>query len=514
MIRNRWTRLVLVACFAAFVTGAQAQVNPESCGEIRDPDTEFQMNLCTAHVGCSFVFKIQKVCAKAKGFLDKLRDTLTGRQEITNNDVFEAAAPEARPVPALTRYIDAAREAVRSTFNDPANRQKWDGKARNGTPLYYEGGLNNGNWEGAGISINESGLMSRGKMKDGRLNGDGQIVRPDGNILAGHYQDHRLHGPAARQFPDGTVWTGIATNGPFTGFVTSTQPDGSSRIVHLDSQGNFVAAGPLAPPGQKPVPPTVASVQPKPVPAAATPAPQPAPAPSASVSAPAPGTSNCRPDEGLLQKFVEASRDAVRLINWGTAATMESARADWYQRLKTDMGGSIGRKDDIIEMRRKERITHNWDNDANPLRRQISLQSHMQLLRLECLVAEARATAASGGARSGQAASTQVAAAGSASPGAGGTFSGTCKSAYDRQEAHFHDIDRRAPRSSDSIPPLQTALYMTSQRMALLNQLCRGQPQYAEYSTMQQQHAQALRACLSVASSSHYCNANPSRPGW
>ena len=50
--------------------------------------------------------------------------------------------------------------------------------------------------------------------------------------------------------------------------------------------------------------------------------------------------------------------------------------------------------------------------------------------------------------------------------------------------------------------------------MALLNQLCKGQPQYAEYATMQRQHADAVKTCLQVASSSQYCNANPSRPGW
>src|SRR5689334_2247343 len=169
MIRKDWTTFVLAACFSAFALGAHAQVDPASCGEIRDPDTEFQMNLCTAHIGCSWVFKIQKACAQAKGFLDKLRDTLSGRREITNNDVFEAAAPEARPVPTLTNYIDKAREAVRATFNDSTNRQKQEAKNNNGNRLYYEGGLNGTKWEGAGVWINDQGAMGRGKMKDDKM---------------------------------------------------------------------------------------------------------------------------------------------------------------------------------------------------------------------------------------------------------------------------------------------------------------------------------------------------------
>lgn len=485
MIGKRWTRLALAVCFAAFASGAHAQVNPESCGEIRDPDTEFQKNLCTAHVGCSLVFKIQNVCAKAKGFLDKLRDTLTGRQEITNNDVFEAAAPEARPVPALTRYIDTAREAVRSTFNDPANRQKQEITVRNGTRTYYEGGLNNGVWEGAGVWINESGSMGRGKMNNNGMNGDGQTVSANGALLAGNFQNNRLQGPAAGQGTNGTVLTGNMINGAFTGYVTYHHPEGYTFINYYDPPGKVAVQGRVAPPGQKPVPPdvAVASVQPT-APAAPASAAPPAPAPAAAGG-------DCAALRPAAVEFVMKLGNSAQVANDRVRYTESIVVPNWSR--------------EELEYAAKE---------VNFPIMSATGTRNMSGVYTQCL---ARQRLAQMGAKpAGQAPVTgsQVAAAGNVSPGAGGTFSGTCKSAYDQQEAQFHEINRRAPQSNALIPPLQTALYMTSQRMALLNQLCKGQPQYAEYALMQRQHADAMRTCLQVASSSTYCNASPSRPGW
>ena len=520
MIGKHWTTLALAACFAAFVSGAHAQVNPESCGEIRDPDTEFQMNLCTAHVGCGFVFKIQKVCAQAKGFLDKMRDTLTGRREITNNDVFEAAAPEARPVPALTRYIDTAREAVRSAFNDPANRQKQEVKTATGNRVYYEGGLNNGKREGAGVWINENGAMGRGKMKDDRMNGDGQDVSPNGAISAGNYQNTVLQGPAAVQVPSGIVFTGNMNKGEFTGYVTSNRPDGSAVILYFDPPGKVAAAGKVAPPGQRPVPPdvAVASVQPTAPAAPATPAPVAPKPPSVAVAAPA--VPAAAETDGVAQAIRQACR--AELDAHFEAATREhrlrgsgpayAPRRFVVGDLYPVCGPNAKLTEDIkIGERQLDNVTQSFNRSSEVLQA-MSETSVMYYKAVLCVTRwyETPQCKAVKGAVTG----SQVAAAGNISPGAGGTFSGTCKSAYDQQEAEFGKINARAPQSNALIPPLQTALYMTSQRMALLNQLCKGQPQYAEYALMQRQHADAMKACLSVASSSQYCNANPSRPGW
>lgn len=87
------------------------------------------------------------------------------------------------------------------------------------------------------------------------------------------------------------------------------------------------------------------------------------------------------------------------------------------------------------------------------------------------------------------------------------TASGNCKAAYDRQEAEFAAINRRAPRSSNGpvIPGMQVGMYMTSERLKLLDRHCRGQPQYAEYSGVKQQYDGTLRACRQIATDAGDC---------
>lgn len=93
-----------------------------------------------------------------------------------------------------------------------------------------------------------------------------------------------------------------------------------------------------------------------------------------------------------------------------------------------------------------------------------------------------------------------------AAPSAG-PASGNCKTAYDRQEAEFTAINRRAPRSSGGpvMPSMQVGLYMTGERLKLLDQYCRGEPQYAEYAGVKQQYDAALRACRQIATDSRDC---------
>lgn len=85
-------------------------------------------------------------------------------------------------------------------------------------------------------------------------------------------------------------------------------------------------------------------------------------------------------------------------------------------------------------------------------------------------------------------------------------YAGSCQEAYDRQEAENTAINqRRNPNIRGVLPDLQVALYMTSQRMAMLDKLCKGQPQYAEYASMKLGYDRAMQACRQSVTNSTYC---------
>ena len=103
-----------------------------------------------------------------------------------------------------------------------------------------------------------------------------------------------------------------------------------------------------------------------------------------------------------------------------------------------------------------------------------------------------------------------VAAAPVAVPGAA-----QCEQAYAAQEAEFAAIDRRSPAhqkgaAADSVPVLpglQVALYMTSQRLLLLDTQCKGQARYAEYPAIRRQYDDAERACRDFTRNVRDCQA-------
>lgn len=90
-----------------------------------------------------------------------------------------------------------------------------------------------------------------------------------------------------------------------------------------------------------------------------------------------------------------------------------------------------------------------------------------------------------------------------------------CEQAYAMQEAEFADVDRRNPAhqpgiAADSVPVLpglQVALYMTSQRLLLLDTQCKGQPRYAQYAAIRKQYDNAERACANFTRNTHDCQA-------
>jgi hypothetical protein len=248
-------------------------INPEiaNCEELRDDATVTQAEICKAHIGCAFVFKIQKVCAKAKGFLNRLADTLSGRREVTNNDVFEANTPPLLPSTVMNGNAGAARHVVKSGA-EGGKVEKETAKAQNGNRVYYEGTKANGHFNGTGVYINESGAMGRGQMKDNRLEGVGQTVSATGQVVGGVYREGVANGPVALQTADGsTVLTGTMVDGSFRGWVDAARRDGYTQKGFVDDQGR-VTRGEWAPPGQVAVAPQIPTT-----PAQVAPAPKPSP---------------------------------------------------------------------------------------------------------------------------------------------------------------------------------------------------------------------------------------------
>jgi len=90
-----------------------------------------------------------------------------------------------------------------------------------------------------------------------------------------------------------------------------------------------------------------------------------------------------------------------------------------------------------------------------------------------------------------------------------------CERAYAAQEAEFADIDRRnparqpgaTPEALPILPGLQVALYMTSQRLLLLDTQCKGQARYNEYPAVKKQFDAAVHACAAFTGNTHDCQA-------
>lgn len=86
-----------------------------------------------------------------------------------------------------------------------------------------------------------------------------------------------------------------------------------------------------------------------------------------------------------------------------------------------------------------------------------------------------------------------------------GGFSGDCKAAYDRQEAEFTPVVQRIQITQSAVRQMQLTMGMMGKRLALLDQLCKGQPQYSEYAPMKKQYDITMRNCRGVATNPGEC---------
>lgn len=247
-----YVAIILFAALVGAPTNAQADdINPQiaNCEEMQDADTLTQMRNCSTHVGCNMILKLQNTCAKAKGFLDRLKASLSGRTDVTNNDVFEANMPTLTQSDALIRQVSAVRKIVHDSMNDPS-WGKLTINLSNGSVNYYEGGLKDGSFHGVGVVINSGGIMGRGPRLKNRLFGLNQVVTTRA-IIAGNYVDSEPQGNIAYQNQNGTVFAGVYLGGDkWSGVVEVTKRNGDHYKKLNSAEGEYIADGPVAKAGQ------------------------------------------------------------------------------------------------------------------------------------------------------------------------------------------------------------------------------------------------------------------------
>lgn len=220
------------AALALWVAGAPAfaQVHPSLvvCAELQDVAQQATLRLCSTHSGCVLMLNTQKACQPARGFLDRLGRTLSGRQAIDGNDVFEAYAPAATGDAAFAERSRAVVEQL-----PPASaRQFLRGTLSNGQVWMYEGSTANGARHGYGLIFNENGALFRGQFVNGVQNGPGEWTNAARREV-GTFQSYALQGQGIRRESGGGRYEGGFDKDQYSGYGRMTWPSGDRYEGHF-----------------------------------------------------------------------------------------------------------------------------------------------------------------------------------------------------------------------------------------------------------------------------------------
>ena len=213
---------VLIVLFAAMPISSPAQVNPQiaNCEEIKDEDSKFQADLCSAHLGCKLVFGIQKTCAKAKQFLGNLKAAIGEgvqgffgkKKEVTPDAVFQATLNDktraAQDMPEVDRVTKLLTDGVKVA---PSN--VLSGKGTNDSTWVYYGDAREGRANGFGTRIFSSGQVERGNYSDDNLNGLTDRVFANGTREIGVTSEGKLQGVGVKASTDGDLSVGVFSYG-------------------------------------------------------------------------------------------------------------------------------------------------------------------------------------------------------------------------------------------------------------------------------------------------------------
>lgn len=248
--------VILCMICAPMPAWAQAEGGAANCEELTDPDTKFQMELCSAHVGCRLVMGIHGACVKVKKFINNLksigeRDSgketqeqgnsvfgsfkslLGGKPAITSNQVFEASlSDEARALEAKDKEWRERASVVKAGVGKAGN-SALPGRLEGGGSSVYIGDTTNGVENGWGTKFYSTGDVVRGEFKNGQVDGQADRVFVGGTTRAiGQYSNNRLNGDGLMILRSGDIY-----KGQFQGNI----PNGSGAIYRPD--GSLISRG-------------------------------------------------------------------------------------------------------------------------------------------------------------------------------------------------------------------------------------------------------------------------------
>ena len=248
------SRLLIVLSLSLFAIGAptaaHSQVNPEiaNCSELKDEATITQADLCSAHIGCRFVLGVQKTCARAKSYLERLRTaigegtpTLFGllgnRKEVTPDAIFTAALgadnmAQQRNLAGSTKFQQQAQD-VSARVREVGNSSALTGRAPSGTDWVYYGQASGGKASGTGSFIYSTGEIQRGQFKNDSLDGPSEVLFANGTRFVGAINEDSGRREGLQVDEAGFVRDGARySDGTFIGVMT--RPDGSKFRGTID----------------------------------------------------------------------------------------------------------------------------------------------------------------------------------------------------------------------------------------------------------------------------------------
>jgi hypothetical protein len=204
------------------------------CGKF-DEDTQLQADLCSAHLGCRMVLKIQSTCTRVTDFLGRIKSavgegaaSLFGRRNALDaNQLFDAAIPpesaKAAADPEWSRRSAAVRQSVqgapRGSLAQPSIADP------NGKWVFY-GESRDGKANGPGVAVFENGEVQRGRFVDNKLEGDAETLRADGTRRLAENVAGKEEGSGFQYYSNGAVYKGGFSGGAIGGQGRLTMANG------------------------------------------------------------------------------------------------------------------------------------------------------------------------------------------------------------------------------------------------------------------------------------------------
>ena len=258
-MHKRGFAFLLILCMVCAPLPAWAQVEggAANCEELTDPDVKFQMELCSAHLGCRLVMGIHSACAKVKKFVNNLKNIgerdskketheqgnsmfgsfkslLGGKPEITSNQVFEASlSDEARALEARDKDWRERAGVVKAGVAK-AGTSAISEKLEGGGSFVYVGDISDGKPNGWGTWFDSTGAVVRGEFKNGRVHGQADNAYSDGIRRIGQFSEHKQNGDGLLLYRTGDVYKGKFQGDLPSGSGARYRPDGS-----LMSRGTY-----------------------------------------------------------------------------------------------------------------------------------------------------------------------------------------------------------------------------------------------------------------------------------